>query len=60
MGGTQTRSPGGAGLSPSGVASGGRSCRAKWKKAWKKEVSEALLQGGRLDEGGCRDALGGA
>ena len=30
MGGAKTRSPVGGGLSPSGVASGGRSCRATW------------------------------
>ena len=33
MGGTQIRLPVGGGLSPSGVARGGRSCRATWRKA---------------------------
>ena len=37
MGGTQIRSPVGGGLSPSGVASGGRSCRATWRKASKRK-----------------------
>ena len=35
MGGTQIQVPGGGGLSPSGVARGGRSCRATWRKASK-------------------------
>ena len=37
MGGTQIRLPVGGGLSPSGVASWGRSCRAKWRKASKRK-----------------------
>ena len=37
MGGTQIRLPGGGGLSPSGVVSGGRSCRATWRKASKRK-----------------------
>ena len=35
MGGTQIWVPVEGGLSPSGVASGGRSCRATWGKALK-------------------------
>ena len=37
MGGTQIRLPVGGGLSPSGVARGGRSCRATWRKALKRK-----------------------
>ena len=37
MGGTQIRLPVGGGLSPSGVARGGRSCRATWRKASKRK-----------------------
>ena len=37
MGGTQIRSPVGGGLSPSGVASGRRSCCATWRKALKRK-----------------------
>ena len=37
MGGTQIRLPVGGGLSPSGVARGGRSCRAMWRKASKRK-----------------------
>ena len=44
MGGTQIRLPVGGGLSPSGVARGGRSCRATWRKASKRK-------GGRPDGG---------
>ena len=63
MGGTQIRLPVGGGLSPSGVARGGRSCRATWKKGVEEEVSDAFPQGGRLDQGGRPDggtAAGGA
>ena len=37
MRGTQTRFPVGGGLSPSGVARWGRSCRATWRKALKRK-----------------------
>ena len=37
MGGTQIRLPVGGGLSPIGVARGGRSCRATWRKASKRK-----------------------
>ena len=37
MGGTQIRVPVGGGLSLSGVASGGRLCRATWRKASKRK-----------------------
>ena len=37
MGGTQIRLPVGGGLSLSGVARGGRSCRATWRKASKRK-----------------------
>ena len=37
MGGSQIRLPVGGGLSPSGVARGGRSCRATWRKASKRK-----------------------
>ena len=37
MGGTQIRLPVGGGLSPSGVARGGQSCRATWRKASKRK-----------------------
>ena len=37
MGGTEIRLPLGGGLSPSGVARGGRSCRAMWRKASKRK-----------------------
>ena len=37
MGGTQILLPVGGGLSPSGVARGGRSCRATWRKASKRK-----------------------
>ena len=37
MEGTQTPFPVGGGLSPSGVARGGRSCRATWRKASKRK-----------------------
>ena len=37
MGGTQIRFLLGGGLSPSGAASGGRSCRAMWRKASKRK-----------------------
>ena len=60
MGGTQIRLPVGGGLSPFGVARGGRSCRATWRKASKKKVLDAFPQGGRLDQGGRPDAGAGA
>ena len=56
MGGTQIRLPVGGGLSPSGVARGGRSCRATWRKASKRKS----LQGGRLDQGGRPNGGAGA
>ena len=59
MGGTQIRSPVGGGVSPSGVASGGRLCRATLGKASKRS-SNAFPQGGPLDQGDRPDALGGA
>ena len=37
MGGDQTRFPVKGGLSPSGVARGGRSCQAAWRKASKRK-----------------------
>ena len=37
MGGTRIRLPAGRGLSPSGVARGGRSCRATRRKASKRK-----------------------
>ena len=60
MGGTQIGLPVGGGLSPSGVARGGRSCRATWRKASKEKVSDAFPEGGRLDKGGRLDAGAGA
>ena len=60
MGGTQIRSPVGGGLSPSGVASGGAVVSGDVEEGVEEEVSDAFPQGGRLDQGGRPDALGGA
>ena len=63
MGGTQIRLPVGGGLSPSGVARGGRSCRATWRKASKRKSLTPSPKGGRLDQGGRPDGgagVGGA
>ena len=60
MGATQIRLSVGGGLSPSGVARGGRSCRAHVEEGVEEEVSDAFPQGGRLDKSGRPDAGAGA
>ena len=60
MGDTQIRLPGGGRLSPSAVASRGAVVSGDVEEGVEEEVSDALPQGGRLDQGGRPDALGGA
>ena len=60
MGGTQIRSPVGGRLSPSGVARWGAVVSGDVEEGVEEEVSDAFPQGGRLDQGGRPDALGGA
>ena len=60
MQGTQIRSPVGGGLSPSGVASLGAVVSGEVEEGVEEEVPDAFPQGGRLDQGGRPDALGGA
>ena len=52
--------PFGAGLSRSGVASVGALVSGDVEEGVEEEVSDALPEGGRLDEGGRPDELGGA
>ena len=58
LGGAQIWLPVGGGLSLSGVASGGRV--GDVGDGVEGEISDALPLGGRLDQSGCPDGLGGA
>ena len=60
MGDAQTPVPVGGGLSPSGLASRGRSCRVNVEEGVEEEVPDALPVGGCLDKDGRPDALSGA
>ena len=60
MRGTETGSPGGGRAVAARGGKRGALVSSDVEEGVEEEVPDALPQGGRLDEGGCPDAFGGA